>query len=157
MGIIRRAARRVLRIFKKKKQSTPAEIRRALYASLPHEELKGELITGFKYNIDGDGNKIDGAVLITDTAGYDDDDAALGAQRIEKTRRELFRTDLAVLVADAAKPLGETERALIALFEQEHTPYLIAMNKCDCLPAVPTDLPANALPVSAKPARACLN
>ncbi|MBP0975918.1 MAG: GTP-binding protein, partial [Oscillospiraceae bacterium] len=91
-----------------------------------------------------------GAVLITDTAGYDDDDAALGAQRIEKTRRELFRTDLAVLVADAAKPLGETERALIALFEQEHTPYLIAMNKCDCLPAVPTDLPANALPVSAK-------
>ena len=91
-----------------------------------------------------------GAVLITDTAGYDDDDAALGPQRIEKTRRELFRTDLAVLVADAAKPLGETERALIALFEQEHTPYLIALNKCDTLTAEPAQLPANAMPVSAK-------
>ena len=74
-----------------------------------------------------------GAVLITDTAGYDDDDAALGRQRIEKSRRELFRTDIAVLVADAAKPLGETEQTLIQLFEQEHTPYLIALNKSDAL------------------------
>ena len=32
-----------------------------------------------------------GPVLITDTAGYDDDDAALGAQRTERTRRELYR------------------------------------------------------------------
>lgn len=91
-----------------------------------------------------------GAVLITDTAGYDDDDAALGAQRIEKTRRELFRTDIAVLVADAGQPLGDTERELLRLFAQEKTPYVIALNKCDCLPEKPADLPEHALLVSAK-------
>lgn len=86
-----------------------------------------------------------GAVMLTDTAGYDDDDAQLGAQRIEKTRRELFRTDLAVLVADAAKPFSETENALIKLFAQEHTPYLIALNKCDTLTARPAQIAENAV------------
>ena len=86
-----------------------------------------------------------GAVMLTDTAGYDDDDAQLGAQRIEKTRRELFRTDLAVLVADADKPFSETENALIKLFAQEHTPYLIALNKCDTLTARPAQIAENAV------------
>ncbi len=90
-----------------------------------------------------------GPVLITDTAGFDDDDEALGAQRIEKTRRELFRTDIAVLVCDAAKPLGETEQALIGLFEQQKTPYLIARTKCDMLPDRP-ETPPHTLYVSAK-------
>ena len=72
-----------------------------------------------------------GPVVITDTAGYDDDDAQLGAQRIEKTKRELYRTDIAVLVTDAAKPFTETEQELIALFRQEHTPFLIARCGCD--------------------------
>lgn len=86
-----------------------------------------------------------GPVVLTDTAGYDDDDAQLGAQRIEKTRRELFRTDIAVLVADAAKPLSDTEHALMRLFAQEHTPYLLALNKCDALTARPAELPENAV------------
>ena len=91
-----------------------------------------------------------GPVLITDTAGYDDDDEALGAQRIEKTRRELFRTDIAVLVCDAAKLLGDTEQALIALFEKQKTPYLLAFSKCDALTGERHELPAHALYVSAK-------
>ena len=91
-----------------------------------------------------------GAVLITDTAGYDDDDAALGEQRIEKTRRELYRTDIAVLVADATKPFGETENELMRLFAQEKTPYLIALNKSDCLTEPPLQLPDHAVLVSAK-------
>ena len=91
-----------------------------------------------------------GPVLITDTAGYDDDDAALGAQRTERTRRELYRTDIAVLVADAAKPFGETEHALLSLFAQQKTPWLIALNKADTLPAPPENLPDRALLVSAK-------
>lgn len=91
-----------------------------------------------------------GAVLITDTAGYDDDDAALGAQRIEKTKRELYRTDIAVLVTDATKPFSDTERELLALFRQQKTPYLIALNQCDRLAAPPADVPEHALPVSAK-------
>ena len=91
-----------------------------------------------------------GAVMITDTAGYDDDDAALGALRVEKTRRELYRTDIAVLVADAAKPLSDTEKELIALFQQEHTPYLLALSKSDTLETLPEKLPDNAVLVSAK-------
>lgn len=86
-----------------------------------------------------------GPVVITDTAGYDDDDAQLGAQRIEKTKRELFRTDIAVLVADAAKPFSETEEALIRLFRQEHTPFLIALNKCDLAADCPQEKPENAV------------
>ena len=91
-----------------------------------------------------------GAVMITDTAGYDDDDAALGALRVEKTKRELYRTDIAVLVADAAKPLSDTEKELIALFQQEHTPYLLALSKSDTLETLPEKLPDNAVLVSAK-------
>ena len=91
-----------------------------------------------------------GAVMITDTAGYDDDDAALGALRVGKTKRELYRTHIAVLVADAAKPLSETERALIALFQQEHTPYILALNKTDKLENLPENLPENTVLVSAK-------
>ncbi|MBQ5334760.1 MAG: [FeFe] hydrogenase H-cluster maturation GTPase HydF [Oscillospiraceae bacterium] len=91
-----------------------------------------------------------GPVLITDTAGYDDDDAALGAQRTERTRRELYRTDIAVLTADAGKPLGRTEQELIGLFRQQNTPYLIALNKSDTLTEPPASLPPHALLVSAK-------
>ena len=91
-----------------------------------------------------------GPVLITDTAGYDDDDAALGAQRIAKTRRELFRTDIAVLVADAGKGLGETEQELIRLFANEQTPYILALSKSDCADNRAENLPENAIYVSAK-------
>lgn len=91
-----------------------------------------------------------GAVVITDTAGYDDDDAQLGVQRIEKTKRELYRTDIAILAADAAKPFSETENELVSLFQQEHTPFILALNKCDTLDYRPADIPENAVFVSAK-------
>ena len=78
-----------------------------------------------------------GAVMMTDTAGYDDDDAELGALRIGMTKRELYRTDIAVLVTDAAKPLGDTENELIALFRQEHTPYILAFNKSTICRSMP--------------------
>ena len=91
-----------------------------------------------------------GAVMITDTAGYDDDDAALGALRVEKTKRELYRTDIAVLVADAAKPLSRTEHELIALFRQEKTPFILALNKSDLSDSLPQNLPEQTVYVSAK-------
>ena len=90
-----------------------------------------------------------GPVTVTDTAGFDDDDAQLGAQRIEKTRRELCRTDIAVLVANAAQPFSETEETLLRLFQKEKIPYLIALSQCDRLTARPAP-PADALYVSAK-------
>ena len=90
-----------------------------------------------------------GPVTVTDTAGFDDDDAMLGAQRIEKTKRELYRTDIAVLVANAARPFSETEETLLRLFQKEKIPYLIALSQCDRLTARP-EVPDGALFVSAK-------
>ncbi|MBO4325962.1 MAG: ABC transporter ATP-binding protein [Clostridia bacterium] len=69
MGLIRRAAGRikriVRRILKKENRKTPEQIRRGLYASLPHDELRGKFITAFRYNIDNDGGAANGAVIIT--------------------------------------------------------------------------------------------
>ncbi len=90
-----------------------------------------------------------GAVMLTDTAGYDDDDAALGAQRIEKTKRELYRTDIAVLAADASKPLGTTETELMRLFSEQHIPYILVRSRCD-LVSMRTPLPENGIYVSAR-------
>ena len=90
-----------------------------------------------------------GAVMLTDTAGYDDDDAALGAQRIEKTKRELYRTDIAVLAADASKPLGTTETELMRLFSEQHIPYILVRSRCD-LAEKREPLPENGIYVSAR-------
>ncbi len=79
-----------------------------------------------------------GPVNITDTAGFDDE-GTLGAMRIEKTRLALYRTDIAVLVTDATRPMGETEQTLIALFTQQKIPYLVVRNKADLLDAPQTD------------------
>ncbi|MBR3267695.1 MAG: [Oscillospiraceae bacterium] len=72
-----------------------------------------------------------GPVAITDTAGFDDDDEQLGIQRIARTKRELYRTDLAVLVADASKDFSETETTLIELFREQNIPFLVALSQCD--------------------------
>lgn len=77
-----------------------------------------------------------GPVVIADTPGFDDE-GALGSLRVAKTREELGRTDIAVLVADATAGLTDCDRALLALFEERRLPYLIAWNKCDLLPSVP--------------------
>lgn len=74
-----------------------------------------------------------GPVVITDTAGFDDV-GELGEQRIEKTRLALYRTDIAVLVTDATRPMGDTEQTLIQLFVQQKIPYLIVRNKVDLRP-----------------------
>jgi len=91
-----------------------------------------------------------GPVVITDTAGFDDDDKELGALRIEKTKRELFRTDIAVLVVDAEKSLCECDRELIRLFQQEKIQYLIVYTQCDKIDNRPEKLSENELAVSAK-------
>ncbi len=89
-----------------------------------------------------------GPVNITDTAGFDDE-GDLGAMRIEKTRLALYRTDIAVLVTDATRPMGETEQTLIALFTQQKIPYLVVRNKADLLDA-PQEGTDDILWVSAK-------
>lgn len=70
-----------------------------------------------------------GPVLFIDTAGVDDE-GALGALRIEKTRLAFERTDLAVIVAEAGH-WSDFEQGLIEEFTRRKTPVLVAFNKCD--------------------------
>ncbi|MBQ3133649.1 MAG: [Clostridia bacterium] len=71
-----------------------------------------------------------GPVLILDTPGIDDE-GALGALRIQKTREVLRKVDVAVLVTEAGHPETDAERELIALFQEREIPYLVAVNKTD--------------------------
>lgn len=70
-----------------------------------------------------------GPVLFVDTAGVDDI-GALGAQRIEKTRQAIARTDVAILVAEAAI-WTDFEEKLLAELRGREIPVLIALNKTD--------------------------
>lgn len=73
-----------------------------------------------------------GPVLVTDTPGFDDE-GQLGELRVRKTKMELNRTDVAVLVAEAGRKLSESEKHMIAIFRSKEIPYVIAWNKCDLL------------------------
>ena len=77
-----------------------------------------------------------GPVVIIDTPGIDDE-GALGEQRVKRTRQVLNRTDVAVLVADAAEGLTAPEEELLTLFREKNIEYVIAMNKADLLPQLP--------------------
>jgi len=70
-----------------------------------------------------------GPVLFIDTAGTDDI-GSLGAQRIEKTRQVIKRTDLGVLVAEAGE-WGEFEELLLGELQAQRIPVVIALNKVD--------------------------
>ena len=73
-----------------------------------------------------------GPVLIIDTPGIDDE-GALGALRVQKTRQVLNKTDVAVLVVDATVGKSAADEELIALFREQGIPFLVAYNKCDLL------------------------
>lgn len=70
-----------------------------------------------------------GPVLFIDTAGIDDV-GALGEQRIERSRRIIDRTDLALVVIDTPR-LDEFERTLIRELEDRKTPMVVVLNKVD--------------------------
>ena len=90
-----------------------------------------------------------GPVVVIDTPGYDDDDGELGRARVAKTRQMLGKTDIAVLVVDEAEGLDDTDRALIALFEENKLQWLLVYNKHDLAAETDAPLPENALRVSA--------
>lgn len=71
-----------------------------------------------------------GPVVIIDTPGFDDE-GALGALRVEKTREVLRKTDIAVLVVDSTTGLREADKALIDEFVSRGLPHLIVFNKID--------------------------
>ncbi|MDO4404182.1 MAG: [FeFe] hydrogenase H-cluster maturation GTPase HydF [Atopobiaceae bacterium] len=78
-----------------------------------------------------------GPVVIIDTPGFDDV-GQLGEKRVRRTKQILDLTDIAVLVVDATRGLGNTDRQLVSLFESRRVPYVIALNKCDLLASRPS-------------------
>lgn len=89
-----------------------------------------------------------GPVVMIDTPGIDDE-GELGALRVKKSYQVLNKTDVAVLVVDAAEGMGREETQLIERFEKKKIPYLIAYNKID-LVSGELNLPEKALAVSAQ-------
>ena len=79
-----------------------------------------------------------GPVTLIDTPGLDDE-SELGAMRIEKTRQVLTKCDIAIVVADAASGLTETENSLIAELRAKNLPHLVVFNKCDLAKPAPVD------------------
>ncbi|MDR2181706.1 MAG: [FeFe] hydrogenase H-cluster maturation GTPase HydF [Treponema sp.] len=74
-----------------------------------------------------------GPVLIIDTPGIDDE-GALGALRVRRARQVLNKTDVAVLVVDAAAGgLAKADEELAAAFRAKQVPFIIAYNKCDAV------------------------
>ena len=74
-----------------------------------------------------------GPVVIIDTAGINDEGEKLGKLRIEKTKRVLDKTDIAVLVADSTIGLQDEDKVLIQEFKNRKMPYLVVYNKSDLL------------------------
>ncbi|HNQ24764.1 MAG TPA: [FeFe] hydrogenase H-cluster maturation GTPase HydF [Phycisphaerae bacterium] len=70
-----------------------------------------------------------GPVLFIDTAGIDDT-GALGAQRVERTRQVLDRTEVALLVA-CADQWDDFEEQLLAEFATRKIPAIVVLNKAD--------------------------
>jgi [FeFe] hydrogenase H-cluster maturation GTPase HydF len=70
-----------------------------------------------------------GPVLFIDTAGVDDV-GALGALRVERTRRVLERTEIALIVA-AAGDWGDFEESLLRELQERKIPVIVVFNKAD--------------------------
>ena len=74
-----------------------------------------------------------GPVLLCDTPGLDDA-GCLGDLRVERTRDELRRADMAVLVVDATVGFGDPESAALREIKAAGLPCVVALNKADLVP-----------------------
>lgn len=70
-----------------------------------------------------------GPVNFLDTAGINDD-TELGRERVEKTKKIINRTDIAVIICDY-NGIDDYEKELINEFSRLNIPYLIVINKTD--------------------------
>jgi [FeFe] hydrogenase H-cluster maturation GTPase HydF len=71
-----------------------------------------------------------GPVTFYDTAGLDDV-GELGALRVAATKKVLWRSDIAVVVVDAATGLTEAEHDIIDTIRRLDIPFLLVFNKSD--------------------------
>jgi [FeFe] hydrogenase H-cluster maturation GTPase HydF len=88
-----------------------------------------------------------GPVMIIDTPGYDDE-GSLGELRVTKTKQVLAKTDVAVLVVDAAEGRSACDEELVTLFKQREIPYVIVLNKSDLAAGQGGDVRNDAVPPS---------
>ena len=89
-----------------------------------------------------------GPVVIIDTPGIDDE-GELGKMRVERTKRVLDKTDIAVLVVDAASGIRTPDKELSELFVSRNIPFVTVFNKSDLLENCPKS-GKNTIYVSAK-------
>ena len=73
-----------------------------------------------------------GPVLIIDTPGIDDE-GALGEMRVERTKKALAETDIAVLVIDAESGITDEVKSLEENIKKRGIPYLKIYNKSDLI------------------------
>lgn len=88
-----------------------------------------------------------GPVVMIDTPGLDDE-GELGAMRVRKSYQVLNKTDIALVIVDAAEGVGAAEKALLARIQEKGIPHLLVYNKSDV--GVQSVLPEDSIFVSAK-------
>lgn len=73
-----------------------------------------------------------GPVVIIDTPGLDDE-GTLGEMRVQKAYQVLNKTDIALVVIDGNVGESKEDRALLARIQEKKIPYLVVVNKTDCV------------------------
>ncbi len=73
-----------------------------------------------------------GPVMMIDTPGIDDE-GELGQLRIQKAYQVLNKTDIAILVVDAASGLSEEDTKLLAHIQSKNIPLVLVFNKSDSI------------------------
>lgn len=89
-----------------------------------------------------------GAVVVTDTPGYDDV-GELGEKRVRKTKQILNKTDIAVLVVDGTVGMNDFDRELLSVIKEKKLPYIIVYTKSDSADFVSCNTDENTISVSA--------
>lgn len=77
-----------------------------------------------------------GPVMLIDTPGLDDE-GSLGELRVKKAYQVLNKTDIALVVIDAAQGPSREDQKLLARICQKKIPYLLVFNKEDLLSDLP--------------------
>lgn len=74
-----------------------------------------------------------GPVVIIDTPGFDDDDKLLGAKRVDRTKKILNKSDIAILIVSSIDGFNKYDKELLEIFKNKGIPYLIVFNKIDLI------------------------
>lgn len=72
-----------------------------------------------------------GPVAVTDTAGFDDDEDALGTLRVERTNLRLETADIVLFVTRADMPPKQAETALMEKLHTAGKPVLVVLSFAD--------------------------